>query len=263
MTELVLFSVENGVAQIRFNRPERLNALDLQTARAFRAAVERAVSDPGVRAVVLAGEGRTFVSGGDLGYLRAAPDIPAAAAELIDVMHDGLLRLHRSNLPSIAALKGNIAGAGVSLALMTTLAVAADNVTLNPAYIRVAATPDCGGTWALTRLVGLRRAAEIALLAESITAERALELGLVNRIVAPDALERAAFDLALRIASGPSFATFQTLYLITSALEETLADQLSKERESFVKCAGSPDFQEAVDAFFSKRTPVFNDRTAS
>ncbi|WP_395647647.1 enoyl-CoA hydratase/isomerase family protein [Terricaulis sp.] len=257
MSELVLFSVEEGVAYVRFNKPERLNALDLAMARAFRAAVDQALDDRRVRAVVLAGEGRAFVSGGDLAYLRAAADIPLAAGELIDVMHGALLRLKQSKLPSIAALKGNVAGAGVSLALMTTLAVAADNATLNLAYIRVAATPDCGGSWALTRLLGERRAAEVALLAETLSAEQALRLGLINRLVGADELEGAVRALALRLAQGPAFATRQTLALIADASSEPLESQLLKERCAFAACAGTRDFTEAVDAFFQKRKPIF------
>lgn len=258
MSERVLFDVGGGVARIHFNRPERLNALDLETARAFLGAVDRAVDHPGVRVVVLSGEGRAFVSGGDLAHLSAAPDASAAAGELIDVMHEALLRLRQSNLPSIAVLKGNVAGAGVSLALMTTLAVAAEDTTLNLAYIRVAATPDCGGSWALTRTVGARRAAEIALLAEPITADRALQLGLVNRVVAAEALEDVVRELADRLASGPSAAIRQTLSLIDSAPDSPLAEQLTKERDAFVYCAGLADFGEAVSAFFAKRKPVFN-----
>lgn len=258
MTERVLLNIENRVASIRFNRPESLNALDLPTAEEFRAAVARAIADSTVRVIVLSGEGRTFVSGGDLAYLNAATDRSAAAAELIDAMHDGLMLLHNSGIPSIAALKGNIAGAGVSLALMATFAIAADTMTLNPAYIRVAATPDCGGSWALTRLVGPRRAAEIALLAERITAPRALELGLINQIVAATLLEDAVDAFAARIASGPSFATRQTLHLIASAPTTKLADQLVSERNAFAACARTDDFAEALTAFTEKRAPVFD-----
>jgi len=258
--ERVRVAIGSGVARIEFNRPERLNALDLETAQAFRSAVLRVLSNGEVRAIILAGAGRAFIAGGDLAELKAAEDRASAAGALIDVMHEALLALHESGVPSIAALKGPVAGAGMSIALMTTFALASEDASLNMAYIKFAAPPDCGGSWALTRLVGPRRAAEIALLSEPIEARRAFEMGLVNRVVAAEALDAEVNALAAILANGPQAATRRTLGLIASAQTNALAIQLGAERNAFVASAGSDEFDEALAAFFERRAPNFEGR---
>lgn len=260
MTRPVILSVNEGVARLHFNRPDKLNALDLATAVAFRDAMTAAVADRDVRVVVLSGEGRRFMAGGDLGYLRAAEDRPGAARALISPINEAILALDRSGLPSIAALQGGVAGAGMSLALCADMAIAADDVRFNMAYLRVGASPDCGGSWALTRLVGPRRAMEIALLCETIDAGEALSLGLVNRVVARADLDAAVVSLASRISASPPRAVRHTRRLIAGSIGASLENQLSAEIDAFAACAGTEDFEEALSAFFDKRAPVFTGR---
>lgn len=257
MTEPVLLSVTGGVARIRFNRPGRLNALDPAVATGFRDAVAVATTDRSVRVIVLSGEGRAFMAGGDLAYLKTASDRAAAARTLIAPVNEALLMLDRSGRPSIAALHGAVAGAGMSLALCADLAVAADTVRFNMAYLRVGAPPDCGGSWALARLVGPRRALELALLCEPVDAREALAMGLVNRVVSAADLDATVEGLAARIAAGPALATRRTRDLIAQAPVVSLETQLAAEIDAFAECAATQDFSEAVGAFFEKRAPVF------
>ena len=181
MSASVATSVAGRVAEISFTRPERLNALDLETAQAFDAASAAVLSTPDVRVVLIRGEGRSFMVGGDLAFLRNAEDRPAALRAVIDPTHAALKRLAAAPQITLAAIQGSVAGAGMSIALAADLCIAAEGTTLNYAYSRVAAPGDCGITWSLPRLAGYRRALEIALLSEPIGAAEALALGLVNR----------------------------------------------------------------------------------
>lgn len=257
MSDPIVVASAGGVAEIRFNRPERLNALDVDLARAFEAAAARVTADPDVRVVVVSSAGRAFVAGGDLAHFHRAADKPAAAAELIDPIHAGLKALARSPQIVICSLKGAVAGAGMSLALGLDLAIAADDATFNLAYARVAASPDCGGSWALPRLVGYRRALEIALLSETIDAAEALRLGLVNRVVPRADLEAETAKLAARLAAGPAVAQGNIKSLMRLSLDRDHAAQLDAEARAFGECAATADFTEAVNAFLGKRKPQF------
>lgn len=253
--------IANGVARLRFQRPEVLNAIDVRTALCLRDAVYAATRDTSVRVIVLSGEGRAFVAGGDLAYFRdAGADAPQAAVALIAPMHEAIEVLAAASQPVLASLHGPVAGAGMSIALAADLAVAADNVVMNLAYARVGATPDCSASWTLPRLVGLRKAMEIALLADSLNAQEALRLGLVNRVVPLDVLEVETTALAQRLAAAAPLAMAGIKRLLRESLTRPLSEQLAAEQTAFAAGAGTQDFHEALSAFFGKRTPVFHGR---
>ncbi|MBX9459710.1 MAG: enoyl-CoA hydratase/isomerase family protein [Rhizobium sp.] len=255
--EPVILDKRGAICEIRFNRPDKLNALDVALAEGFRSAVAQAVADSTVRVIIVSAAGRAFVAGGDLGHFRSSPDRALAASQLIDPIHAGLKMLESSDKISIGALKGAVAGGGMSLALNFDLAIAAADTVFNLAYNRIAASPDCGGSWALPRLVGTRKALEIALLSESIEAAEALRLGLVNRIVPLDELDGEVEKIAARLAMGSAAAQGRTKLLMRSAFDRTHSEQLDAERDCFAASATSADFAEALDAFFAKRKPQF------
>ncbi len=252
--------IDGGVAEIRLNRPSRLNALDIALAEAFRAAVLEALADPQVRAVLFSGEGRSFSVGGDLALLHAAEDRGGTARSMIVPIHAALEALHASGVPSVVALQGAVAGGGMSLALGADLAVAAEDLRLSFAYVDIAASPDCGGSWALPRLVGLRKAMEIALLGPTLDAEAALRLGLVNEVTSRVGLDSRAREIASRLARLPSRSVARTLGLLRRSINETLPVQLAAELNAFVRGASEPDFDEALQAFFAKRKARFQGR---
>jgi 2-(1,2-epoxy-1,2-dihydrophenyl)acetyl-CoA isomerase len=256
--DAVLLWVADGIADIRFNQPERLNALSVEVAQGFASAVDHALADASVRVIVLSSEGRAFVAGGDLAHILKAQDRRAAANELIGPIHATLRRLADAPQIVIASVKGAVAGAGMSLCMNADLAVAADDAVLNLAYTKIAGSPDCGGSWALPRLVGLRRALEIALLSENIRADEALALGLVNRVIPRAELDAATRELALRLATGPTTAFGVTKQLLRTSLDRSYADQLDAEAGGFGHCADHTDFREAAGAFFEKRKPKFD-----
>lgn len=257
-TAPVLLRREGAVAWLILNRPAGLNALDIPTANAFLACCQELAADPGVRAVVLKGEGKTFGVGGDLAALR---DDPAATAmALIEPLHQAVRLLTAIDAPVIASLQGSVAGGSLSLSMACDLALAADSARFNLAYVNVAANCDVSGSWHLPRLVGLRNAMAIALLGETFDAAEALRLGLINQVVPAIALEEETDALARRLASGPTLAIGRMKRLLRQSLGNDLDTQLDLERDNFRASAGTEDFSEAMDAFFSKRAPHFRGR---
>lgn len=257
MTEPVLLRVDKGVAHIVFNRPERLNALNAATGRSFEAAVTEALSQDDTRVVLLSGAGKSFLAGGDLAEFRGASDRAAAAAEVIEPTHRALRRLADGPAITIAAAHGAVAGAGVSIFSGADLGLAAQSATFTMAYSKVAAVPDSGGSWMLPRLIGLRRAMAFALLSETISADEAQAIGLVNAVMADDALEREALALARRLAGGPAVALRRTKGLLRGAFNADFSAHLEAEKAGFMAAAAHPDFAEGLEAFFGKRAPEF------
>lgn len=251
----VLYDREGAVAHLRFNRPAALNAIDAATAAAFLAACRSIAADPSVRAVVIAGEGRAFMAGGDIAQFRDDPD--SVPATLIAPMHEAVEILTTLRAPVVASLHGAVAGAGLSLALACDLAIAAEGTRFSFAYANLGASCDLGASWSLPRVVGLRRALEIALLSEPIDAAEALRLGLVNKVVAADALAAETQRLAQRLAAGATVAQDALKQLMRAASGRDLHAQLDAEREAFAACSATADFAEGVAAFLDKRRPHY------
>lgn len=246
---------DGGIARIVFNRPRQLNAIDVPTAEAFDDACARLQDDDSLRVVLLCGEGAHFGAGGDLRQFKEAPQ--QAARALIDPMHRGLLRLVRLPVPVVASLQGHVSGGSLSLALGCDLAIAADDARFNMAYVNVAASCDVGGSWHLPRLVGLRRAMQIALLGTSLDAQEALQMGLVNQVVPAAELPAATEALVQRLAAGPTAAYGRLKQLMRTSFDNSLPAHLDMERDGFVASAGTADFAEALQSFFDKRPARF------
>jgi 2-(1,2-epoxy-1,2-dihydrophenyl)acetyl-CoA isomerase len=251
----VLSHREGGLAHIIFNRPGTMNAIDGELAQEFLSACEAAGSDEDVRVIVISGKGRAFSAGGDLKKLREEPVNSAEA--LIEPMHAAIGLLTELDVPVLASLHGAVAGAGLSLAIACDLAIAAEGTLLNLAYVNVGVSCDVGASWHLPRLVGLRRALEIALLSETIDANEALRLGLVNRVVPQLSLKAETLKFAERLAAGSPIAMGHLKRLMRESFSHDLREQLAAESAAFKACAASADFSEAVGAFFEKRVPVY------
>lgn len=257
MTKL-LVSRDGGVVRLRLNRPEALNALDAETAEAFLAACRDLARDRSVRAVLLSGAGRAFAAGGDLAQMRPSP--VEVAERMITPLHEALRLLAAIDAPVVASLHGAVAGGGFSLAASADLALAAEGTKFNLAYVNIATSCDVGASWSLPRLVGLRHALEIALLGESFDAQRALQIGLVNRVVPLDALESESEALAQRLARGPTLAYGRLRRLMRTSFDRSFAEQLDAEREAFLASAATEDFAEGLSAFFDRREARFHGR---
>lgn len=246
---------EEGVAHLRFNRPSSLNAIDRAMAGAFLRACADISRDTAVRVVLLFGEGRAFMAGGDLVEMRSDPI--GAAEELIAGMHDGIRLLAGMAAPVVAQVHGAVAGGGLGLALACDIVVASEDTRFSVAYPLIGASCDCSTSWALPRLVGLRKATELALLGETIDAAEAHRLGLVTRVVPRDQLPAATSRIVEALANGPTQALGQLKRLLRSSLDNDLSTHLDAEAAGFLRCAGTADFREGVSAFLDKRTAHF------
>ncbi len=257
MAENVKTEIANGIARITFARPEKLNALDVETGEAFEEAVATVLAEPGVRVILMMGQGRSFMAGGDLSAFHASQDPAGVAGQVIDPVHRALKALAASPAIVVVAAHGNVAGAGMSLLLGADMAICTESATFNMAYARIAVSPDCGGTWALPRLIGMRRATQLVLTGETLTAPKAFEMGMVNLVTADDSLEREADALAGRLARGSLRAQGRIKALLRASLHSDYATQLDAEREAFLHCATGDDFREGLAAFFEKRKPDY------
>ena len=255
---------QGAVFEIVLNRPEIKNAVNREAIGALAAAAAEAADDPGARAVLLRGAGTHFCAGGDItmfGELigRSAEERGKALHEIVDGLHPLLMRLRRMPKPVIAAVHGAAAGFGLSLLLAADLALAAEDTVFTSGYIHLGASPDGGMTMTLPRIVGLKRAAELMFLGDRFDAQRALELGLINRVVPAASLETEAMALATRLANGPTHAYGRTKALLESSVGQLLDAQLNRETESFAACAATEEFVEGVRAFLGKRPPNFTE----
>lgn len=252
----IRLDIHGACARITFDRPQALNAIDSAGAHAFRDAIARIAGSPQIRAVMLRGAGHAFMAGGDVGAIRAAPD--AIGPALIDPLHAALSALARLPIPVLACAHGAVAGAGLSILLAADLAIAADNARFDLAYARIGASPDASATWHLPRIVGLRKAMELALLCEPLDARQALQLSLVNRVVPAAELQTQADALLQQLADGPTDALGRTKALLRASLSRSLEGQLDAERAAFLAGVSTHDLHEGLDAFLEKRPPIFN-----
>ena len=254
----LLLERHGAIATLRFNRPGALNAIDVPMATALRDAVRSLAQDDSVRCVVLCGAGKGFMAGGDLATLRADP--VQGAQDLLAPLNEAVALLAQLNAPVIAQVHGVAAGAGLSLMLQADFVLAAEGTRFNLAYINLGTSCDVGASWALPRLVGLRRALEIALLGDTYSAAEAERLGLVNRVLPAAELDAAVQELAQRLASGPTLAYGHMRRLMRASFDHDLPTQLQAEAAAFAQCGHTADLPEGIEAFFAKRAPAFQGR---
>ncbi len=253
----VRLEIRDGVAHLTLTRPQAANTMDLQFGREFAAAAQVLRDDRRVRAVLLDAEGKNFCFGGDLrAMVSAGADVQAYLTELTTDLHAGMAHLSRLEAPVVAAVQGTAAGAGLGLVLAADLAIAGKSTKFAASYTAVGLTPDAGCTFTLPRAVGYKRAMELFLTNRVLDAERALEWGLVNQVVADDELAQTAAALAARLAAGPTGA-FGGVKRLLSGSEPGFEAQLARESSSIAARAQTPEGREGIGAFLEKRTPKF------
>ena len=262
MTSPLLFERNGAVATLTLNRPDALNTLDFSLMDALIDAAADVAADDTLRAVVLRGAGKHFMAGGDLrtfaGELAKPPgQRDADFRRVIGRLHSAIENFHRMPHPVIGQVHGAVAGFGLSLMNACDLVVASDDTYFASAYRNIALTPDGGGSWSLPRIVGMRRAMEIMLLGERFDARRALELGLVNRVVPAAELDGAVAALVDALVTGPVMAIRNAKRLMRESLSRSLSEQLDAEAVSFGACSATGDFAEGITAFLEKRPAVF------
>ncbi len=261
MTQRILLQVESGIATLSLNRPDVMNAMDGETMIELRAASELVAQDPAVRVIVLRGEGPAFCAGGDVAlFHQRLDDLPQMIVRLGREMHFALWALRRAPKPVLAVVHGTVAGAGFSLLCGADLAIAADDTRFTLAYANIGASPDGGSTHFLPRLVGYKRAMQVALLPDLFDAATAREYGIVNWTVPPSSLADEARKIATRLAKGPTIAYGEAKRLMNASFDRGMETQMEDELTAFARCAGTDDLREGVTAFVEKRKASFRGR---
>ena len=257
-TAPILLERNGAVATIRFNRPAALNAITLPMAEGFLDVVRTISRAPDIKVIVLCGAGNAFMAGGDISLLHAdMAAAPRTALALLAPLNAALEILTGMPQLVIASLHGSVVGAGFSVAMACDLMIAASNTRFNLAFARIGASPDASATWSLPRAVGLHKALELALLADSFDAAEAQRLGLVSRVVPLEELVNETAILAQRLAAGPGFAYGKTKQLMRASHARNQKDQMAAECAAIATCTATDDFAEGINAFFEKRKPTY------
>src|SRR3954452_24245364 len=246
--------------RIELNRPDRMNAWDRQLGVDLLSAIEQASDDEGVRAVTITGAGRAFSAGADLkaGFEPSQQGHPDVETRLREIYHPIIAGIRRMPKPVLAAVNGPAAGIGCSLALACDLIVARESAYLLLAFVNIGLVPDGGSSLLVPARVGFARAAEMARLGERVPARRALEWGLVNRVVADDDFDAEVDGLAERLATGPTASYAGTKLELNAWMYSRMEEQLALEASIQQEAAASGDFAEGVQAFLDRRPPRFS-----
>jgi len=254
----VLFDIHDGVAQLTLNNPGNGNAIDLPMAIALRDAVRSCERQEGVRAVVIAGAGKMFCSGGDLKTIRAVgEDAPAYVSDILIHLHEAIAGIARISAPVIASVHGAAAGAGFALAMACDFVVAAKSSRFLMAYTSAGLTPDGSSSYFMPRLIGLRRALELTLRNRRLTANEAREWGLINDVAEDNALAMHVANLAKELADGPTQAFGGAKRLLRTSLENSLESQLAREAETLCGALEGDEAATGLAAFAEKKIPKF------
>jgi 2-(1,2-epoxy-1,2-dihydrophenyl)acetyl-CoA isomerase len=259
--ETIQLQVDDAVARITLNRPERLNAWNQQFGEELREAILSDAAEPSVRAVLITGAGRGFSSGADLKdtleRAGSGEEVPNVGDLLRERYHPIIKGIRELPKPVVAAVNGPAVGIGCSLALACDLIWAAESAIFGLAFVNIGLVPDGGSTILVPAAVGKARALEMALLGEPIPASRALEWGLINRVVPDGDLMTEARDLASRLAKGPTRSYAQSKRALNNSLLKIMDEQLDLEADIQGEMVTSADFIEGVTAFVQKRDPRF------
>jgi 2-(1,2-epoxy-1,2-dihydrophenyl)acetyl-CoA isomerase len=258
--ETVDLRIDNGVAEITLNRPERLNAWTAQFGDELREVLLTDAADPSVRAVLITGAGRGFSSGADLKEMLeqgAAGEIPDVGEMLRTRYHPIIKGIRELPKPVVAAVNGPAVGIGCSLALACDLIWAGESAIFGLAFVNIGLVPDGGSTFLVPVAAGKARALEMALLGEPLPAERALEWGLINRVVPDGELMAEARGLAERLAQGPTRSYANSKRALNNSFLKIMDEQLDLEADIQGEMVKTSDFIEGVSAFVEKRDPRF------
>jgi enoyl-CoA hydratase/carnithine racemase len=261
-TEQLLCALQDGVATITLNRPQARNALSNELTPALRRMIRHCAEDDAVGAVLLTGAGTAFCAGGDVkgmskSGIGSGLSFDAKVADLRQRQRTLTGALVALRKPTIAALPGPAAGAGLAIALACDIRIAADTAFVSTGYARIGLSGDYGIAWLLSRVVGNGRARELMFTADRIDATTCERIGLVNRVVPGDALADEAFAFAKRLAAGPRQALGLIKDNLDAVSEQDFLAALDGEAERLLQAAASEDHKEAVRAFVEKREPVF------
>jgi enoyl-CoA hydratase/carnithine racemase len=250
-----LLAIDGPIATITLNRPTAFNSIDLSTAKRLEAIAAEIEASDDIKVVIIEGAGRAFCAGGDLqtlGAAAASDTIAPVVGELLRHYHAFIVALRRMPKIVVASVHGSAAGAGLSLAFMADLCIAAEDARFTPAYAKLGVSPDGGGTVGLAAAVGARRALQIFLTEDSFSAAQAFQWGLVVKVVPATELKAATRELAHRLAQNAPSAIAATKMLVQRAATTPIEQQLDAERDAIIDCMHTNEFRIAVEKFTRK-----------
>ena len=257
--DCIQFERKDAVARITLDRPDAAHGLDSRMASELVEAARQCDADPRVKVVLLTAQGRFFCAGGDLREMMSHGDaIGEAAQALADDFHAAISILSGMQAVLVIAVNGVAAGGGFSLALVGDIVLAAESASFTMAYTRAGLCPDGASSYFLPRLVGLRRAQELMLTNRTLSAQDALAIGMITRVVADDQLEQEAEEVVLQLAQGARLSQAYVRKLLQASAGNDLDAQMALEGQYLSRCAASPDGREGIQAFFDKRAPKFD-----
>lgn len=256
----LLVEKRGPVLWIYFNRPESKNAVTLEAAREFLAAIRFGMRSKDVSVLVVSGKGGVFSSGGDIKHMKGAKDLKRFFLDISMLVHTAVKEIRKGDKPVLAAISGYVGGIAFGLVQAADLLIASSDAKFCAATFRLGLVANGGATYYLPRRVGLSRASEILFLAETVSAGEACRMGLVNRVVSPDRLEAETRKIAEQLASSPRKALARLKKILNESLDSTLSAQLERERQAIAWSATTEDFREGIEAFLAKRNPVFNQK---
>jgi 2-(1,2-epoxy-1,2-dihydrophenyl)acetyl-CoA isomerase len=257
--QTVQLSIKDHIATLKLNRPDKGNAINEEMATDLLEAATQIAERSDVRAVLISGNGPNFTVGGDVSLFAgtASEKLPHKLRRMIDSFHLAIERFTDIDAPIVAAVRGGAGGGGLGLLYVADIVVAASDARFAIGYGALGLTADGGNTWFLPRMVGLRQAQELFLLNPRLTAQEAVELGLVSRLVPDESVEEEAMRLAVKLAAGPTRAFGAVRRMLRHSFETGLSDQLEAEKDSIIAASRSADAQEGISAFVAKRLPRF------
>lgn len=259
MYEHILTTETEGIVTITLNRPDKLNAFIGHMRRDLAEALEHAGSDRSIRVVIITGAGRAFCAGGDVGFMAELMQRRDSEefARILGAGRRVILAIRQMTKPVIASINGPALGAGCNLAFACDLRVASNTATFSQSFAKVGLHADWGGTYFLPRLVTPNKACEMFFLGETIDADEAARLGIVNQVVAPEELESATMQLAERLRAAPPIALAAAKHAVYMSAAAELEEMLRHETEAQLRCFESDDGHEGVQAFLEEREPKF------
>ncbi len=255
--ETLNFEITEGVAKITLQRPKAFNSINKVLATSLQKALDQCAEDANVRAVVLTGSGKAFCAGQDLVEVTTPELMPGFKTLLEEHYQPIVLKIRNLEKPVIAAVNGVAAGAGANIALACDIVVACESARFIQAFSGIGLVPDSGGTFFLPRLVGFQKAVALAMLGDKISAQEAEKMGMIYRVFSNDAFMDEVDQLAQRLAKMPTKGLALTKKAFSASLTNTLEAQLAVENKAQIAASETEDYQEGVQAFIEKRTPVF------
>jgi 2-(1,2-epoxy-1,2-dihydrophenyl)acetyl-CoA isomerase len=259
MTDAIILEKSNNIAKIFFNDPKTYNSFNLETITQLANTVISLAYDDVIKGILITGTGKSFCTGGDLKWAAAYPQGPSVAFhELSSRFHQAVIEIRNMKKPVVAAINGIAAGGGFSLALACDFRIMAKSATLKQGFTSNGLSIDGGGTYSLPRLAGIAKALEIAAFDESLSSEKSLEYGLVNRVVNDNELIAESEKFISRILSISLNSFGWSKQLLYDSFGNSFEYQLEQERVGLSTCAKHKDGHEGIQAFVEKRKPQFN-----